>query len=784
MFKVDYTDEGVRTWAREGDDVVSTLDPDYTPTIYVAAADWATLADHRPAVAANPQVESTARESWRRGFRHDHEPMLRVAVTDIDAVTPVARQIAALDRPGDLRLFNVDFSREFRYCLETGCAPVPSDPLRTLALSTPETEFATDEPGLTEVTVSTPGVAAAGDLDVDSAGGWDGEDDRATELAPNGRFPSWNTSMLDPGRDAQTVTGDPLSVLETVVDRIEHSNPDVLVLSTAEIVSALHAVAEAADREISLGREPGYQQLAAESTYESYGRVGHSPARYSVPGRAIVDRANTFFYHQTNLAGCLDLVARSGKPLQELAWASIGNVLTAMQIHEAMDRDVLVPWRSWRHEQFKSMATLHAADRGGHTFSPKVGFHEDVAELDFSAMYPNIIVERNISPETIRCDCHDTEDVPELGYSVCPREGYLASVLGPLIDDRDAMKASLAETEDPDRRRALEGRIDAIKWILVACFGYQGFSNAKFGRIEAHEAINAVARDVLLTAKEHLEAGGWRLVHGIVDSIWVTPRAEATRTDLDTLAEDITAEVGIELEHEADYDWVAFVPLADDDAGALTKYFGRYATARPDGTRYKFRGIELRQRSTCDWVGRVQRDLIETLDVRREADPVIARLRAHLRELDACDVDPADLLVRNRVSKRLEAYTQSTRNVAALERAEAMDLAKLPGQDVEYVVVDDSKASRARVQLAHEDPDTYDPEFYRDRAIRAAEAVLSPLGYRREAIAAELADTSPTRLQAFDTRDGEGSLPDSSGPGESISGADYLGAVPEEVDDP
>ena len=96
-----------------------------------------------------------------------------------------------------------------------------------------------------------------------------------------------------------------------------------------------------------------------------YGRVGHSPARYNVPGRAIIDESNTFFYGETNLDGVLDLVSRSKKPVQELAWASIGNVLTAIQICEAYDRDVLVPWNSWRHEFDKSMGTLHGADRGG-----------------------------------------------------------------------------------------------------------------------------------------------------------------------------------------------------------------------------------------------------------------------------------------------------------------------------------------------------------------------------------------------------------------------------------
>ncbi|MFB6095508.1 MAG: DNA polymerase I, partial [Halodesulfurarchaeum sp.] len=291
MFAVDYTDEGVRVWERDGETATSRLDPDYRPTIYVAADDWETLSAHRPDVDAHPQVADTARESWRRGFRHDHEPVLRVDVTDIDSVTPLARAISGFGRPGELRLFNVDFTRQFRYCLETDCEPDPDADLRTLELATPEPQFAREVPGLTEVTV-------------------DGE---------------------------QTVTGSPVGVLETVLDRVHARDPDVLVLSSAEIVPALFAVAEAHDLgPVELGREPGYTQLAGESTFESYGRVGHSPARYTVPGRAIIDRSNTFFYHQTNLAGCLDLVGRSGKPIQELSWASIGNVLTAMQIHEAM----------------------------------------------------------------------------------------------------------------------------------------------------------------------------------------------------------------------------------------------------------------------------------------------------------------------------------------------------------------------------------------------------------------------------------------------------------------
>jgi len=53
------------------------------------------------------------------------------------------------------------------------------------------------------------------------------------------------------------------------------------------------------------------------------------------------------------------------------------------------------------------------------------------------------------------------------------------------------------------------------------------------------------------------------------------------------------------------------------------------------------------------------------------------------------------LVERNRVSKPLEGYTQNTQNVAALKRARDQDLAVHPGQDIQYVVDDDEKTSRA-----------------------------------------------------------------------------------------
>ncbi|CCQ35063.1 DNA polymerase B2 protein [Halorhabdus tiamatea SARL4B] len=713
-FTFDFLDDGrVLEWETTADGAVATEREDYSPRFYVASrapdADI-DLTRLRSVYERHPDVVATKIVARRPGFRRDDEDTLAVDVVHIDRVIPLARQARQLsDYPvGDLACFNVDFSREFRYCLETGVDPTPASELSTLHLSIPVTET---------------------------------NSETNAELGVNGK----------------TVTGSPVDLLAAVQDAIDTLDPDVLVCSTSEIISTLYAMARTAGVDgFTLSRWPDvdYQQLAGQSTFSSYGRVGHSPARYNVPGRAIIDESNTFFYGETNLDGIFDLVSRSKKPAQELAWASIGNVLTAIQICEAHDRGVLVPWNSWRHEFYKPMGTLHDADRGGFIFAPEVGLHEDVHELDFSSLYPNIICMWNVSPDVIRCDCHsDREDVPSLGYSICDEQGYLVDVLQPIIDARDDIKADIHREQqrdnlDQDRLDELEGRSAALKWILVACFGYQGFSNAKFGRIECHEAINAFAREILLTAKQRLEAGGWRVVHGIVDSIWVTPDPDVSddeRESLETLASEITDTVEIRLEYEAEYEWVAFVPQRESDAGALTKYFGK-VTGKDE---FKIRGIEARQRSTPEFIEDVQRDCLEILGQTQSPDAVISRLERAISELHAGDVDSDRLVERNRVSKPVEAYTQYTQNVAALERARDQDLAVHPGQDVEYVVVDDEKASRERVALAHEETDQYDPSYYETQLVRAVESIISPLGWDRSDIRRRLAKTRTTKITSF-----------------------------------
>ena len=98
------------------------------------------------------------------------------------------------------------------------------------------------------------------------------------------------------------------------------------------------------------------------------------------------------------------------------------------------------------------------------------------------------------------------------------------------------------------------------------CFGYLGFNNAKFGRIDAHIAVCAWDRKTLVDSARVAERRGYEVIHGIVDSLWLK-REGAEEADYLELKKEIEEETGFPLSFEGIYKWVAFLP-SKVDAGA------------------------------------------------------------------------------------------------------------------------------------------------------------------------------------------------------------------------
>ena len=142
--------------------------------------------------------------------------------------------------------------------------------------------------------------------------------------------------------------------------------------------------------------------------------------------------------------------------------------------------------------------------------------------------------------------------VPEAGYHLCrQREGLVPRTLRPILALREQLKARAREVGG-EAAIPYRERQTALKWMLVTCFGYLGYKNARFGKIEAHEAVTAHGRDKLLTAKEISEAAGFRVLHGLTDCLWLE-KPGLNESELEELCLKISAATGVKLALEGVY---------------------------------------------------------------------------------------------------------------------------------------------------------------------------------------------------------------------------------------
>ncbi len=437
-----------------------------------------------------------------------------------------------------------------------------------------------------------------------------------------------------------------------------------------------------------------------ERSYVSYGRVVFRAAAHTLTGRWHVDAHNSFLFGEAGLPGLIELARLSGIPLQKVARSSPGTAISAMQVAVALRRGILVPYKKREPEEFKSGTELVVADKGGLTYLPRPGLHENVAELDFASMYPSLMARYNISPETINCRCcrggsaggRPGLPVPEIGAHTCRRRrGLIPETIAPVLEKRRRLKERQKAAAAEEEREFFRKRQTALKWLLVVCFGFLGYRNARFGRIEAHEAVTAWGREKLLAAKETAEREGFSFLHGLTDALWVKKRG-ASPEDYRRLAESITREAGMPIALEGIYRWIAFFPSKRNPQVAVPN---RFAGAFENG-EIKARGIAMRRSDAPPLVAALQRGLLREM---AEAGDVAAlramlpRLReaveAAVTELREGRVPPEALSVARRLSKAPERYVADT--VAALVARElcGRGVALRPGSTIRYLLTDE-----------------------------------------------------------------------------------------------
>lgn len=521
---------------------------------------------------------------------------------------------------------------------------------------------------------------------------------------------------------------------------LHHYDPDVLLTDWGDsyLLPRLLALAGQLRLPLALNRDSTRPVgVRPPRSYFSYGRILANAGARTLYGRLHVDRQNSFIMAEAGMAGLIEQARVTKVPLQHMARTTTGTGITSMQLETAYRDGILIPYRKREPEEFKTALELLHTDQGGLVFAPLPGYHEQVGELDFASMYPTIMTRFNISPETVNCPCCAQDPaarVPQIGHHTCRRrEGLVPRTLTPLLAKRAQYKRLLANASDPPTRRLLDQRQIALKWLLVVSFGYLGYKNARFGRIEAHESVTAYSREILLQAKETAEARGFRLLHAIVDSLWLH-KPGATRADYEAIAQSITARTTLSIVVEGVYRWIGFLPSRVNPRMPVPNQFvGMFE----DG-QMKIRGLEVRRSDAPLIVKLAQAELLRCLGKAQtvaalqgqipEAMEIIRTYRHSLRD---GRVSLEQLVITKSISQDPRAYRHQTMTAIAAKELMGRGVRLQPGEAIHYVIMDAAASlaeDRVRAAATSDGTVGYDAAAYETLILKAALAILAPLG--------------------------------------------------------
>lgn len=708
----DYKENAMVLWLKTKSGVEKKVDGGFHPWFYVHHNSWGELRRLGKDLEILDSVVRTEIVERKTDLRiQEAENVLAVLPKRLADLRTLARIVDSRGGYYEYRLFNVDIRLAQRYLVESGLFPMALVDFSGVPKL---------EDGQFRLRYAVPEL-------------------RSVELraATDARIPTFHDPLTRLEIDDIVLEGSEEDMLLKLVKTVKRIDPDVLLTENGDGFTLPYLYARAKfnelDREFVLGREErDTRPKKGGKSYFSYGNILYKPPAYTLRGRLHIDTKSSFMYSDGGMFGLIDLSRMSGIPVQALSRLSPGSAISAMQVNYVMRQGYLILWKKNVPEEFKTAEALIAADRGGLIFEPVVGIHDGVVEVDFTSLYPNIMANYNLSPETVLCQCcpDSKRRVPELLYHVCEkRVGMIPHVVRPLVQRRMAFKKLLKI--QPERRDVYKQGADILKWCLVTIFGYTGYKNARFGRIECHESINAHARDILVRTMEIAENYGYEVLHGMVDCLWLKPNGFSNH---DYFCRYVSKYMDIPLDLEGIYKWLVFLPNKTTGVGALNRYYGLF-----ENGELKVRGIDLRKRDTPQLIKDAQAEMLKGMCRAENSQEFISGIPDYIAVLGryheiirggGCDLE--DLVITKRISRTLEDYSQFNDQVAALKQLKRRGFAVQPGQKVRFIVCDSStKETEKRVKVAEfiDGNEAYDAEKYCTLLLRAGENLLAPFGY-------------------------------------------------------
>jgi len=403
---------------------------------------------------------------------------------------------------------------------------------------------------------------------------------------------------------------------------------------------------------------------------------------------AKADAVSTLGIAEKMLPLQIELSKMIGYPLDEVAKMGRGRQVEAFLTAEAFKKGELVPPKRGAEKTFE----------GGFVLPPEKGLHENVIALDFSSMYPTIMISFNISPDTFveargagakpESDLHIA---PEVGYAFRKTpDGFFKRIMSDLIARRRAIKAEMKKHDkNSDQYRLLDIQQQSIKILTNSFYGYTGWSAAKFYKRECAEATTAWGRHFIKRTVEVAEKLGFEVIYGDTDSIFaklpLTPDAAGKEEDIKAATWEKAREVSARISEELPLE------LEIQDFFKAIFFTGkkkRYA-ALTDKGEIIVRGLEVRRGDWCELAKEVQTEVIELILKQKDPEAAVKYAKTIIQDVKEGKISVDKLTIYKTLTRKISSYETKQAHVMAAERAltSSSRIVYEVGSKIPYVII-------------------------------------------------------------------------------------------------
>ncbi|KAM9299230.1 DNA polymerase delta catalytic subunit [Gastrophryne carolinensis] len=410
----------------------------------------------------------------------------------------------------------------------------------------------------------------------------------------------------------------------------------------------------------------------------------------------------------------MEMARVTGVPLNYLLSRGQQIKVVSQLLRQAMKQDLVMP----------VVKTEGGEDYTGATvIEPVKGYYDvPIATLDFSSLYPSIMMAHNLCYTTLL----QSGSVDKYGLSpedfiktptgdhfvkASVRKGLLPEILENLLAARKRAKTELKKETDPFKQKVLDGRQLALKVSANSVYGFTGAQVGKLPCLEISQSVTGFGRQMIEKTKQLVESrytldNGFKadakVIYGDTDSVMcklgvqtVSEAMEIGREAAEWVSSHFTPPIKLEFEK------VYFPYLLINKK----RYAGLYFSSSPNThDKMDCKGIETVRRDNCPLVANLINTCLQKCLIDRDPMGAVEHAKDVISDLLCNRIDISQLVITKELTRTADEYAGKQAHVELAERMRKRDPGSAPnlGDRVPYVIIGAAKGVAA--YMKSEDP--------------------------------------------------------------------------------